>query len=240
MATRVTLPDEAEDMTVSELHQLVLNRLVDALRTVFGSSALVLSEIFLRVHESDPVRADQVSPDVLIIPGARVAHRTVYRVPDEPVPDVTVEVMSRANYEAEGRAQLEHKRELLGRIGVPTHIEIDPDRGFVTVWRNNGGALGLTGPPDDRYDGPALGGLRIELSPGEVLLWMPTGREYLDAAAETARAAAETTRADAEQARADAEQARADAATARAERLAALVRRHGIDLDAGVSPDSGD
>ncbi|MGH9056296.1 MAG: hypothetical protein ACRDYY_10630 [Acidimicrobiales bacterium] len=231
MVTVTTLPDEAEDMTVSELHAFVVNQLVDALRTIFGDAALVLAEIFLRVTEPGGGGASQVSPDLLIIPGGRRGARKVYHVPAEPVPHVTVEVLSAANYETDGRAQLEQKRDLLGRVGVPTHIEIDPERGYVTVWANTGRALAVTGPPDSRYEGPALGGLRLELEPGEVRMWMPGGREYLGASAESARADAASARADAAAERAEAESARADAAAERADRLAEVLRRHGIAPD---------
>jgi Uma2 family endonuclease len=211
MAIKATLPDEAVDVTVSELHEAAVSRLVDALRVIFAGKALVLSEIFLRVGSDDAATGEQVSADLMIISGAQRGTRNVYRVPDEPVPAVTVEILSSANYEEEGRALLEKKRDLLGRIGVPTHIEIDPERGFVTVWENHETALTVTGPPDDHYDSPALCGLRLGLQPAEMRLWMPDGREYLDAAAETARA---------------------DAANARAERYREILRSQGVDPDA--------
>lgn len=202
MVSRAILPDEADDMTVSELHEYVLGRLVDVLRYLFGETALVLSDIFVRVDE-----VEQVAPDLLIVPSARRGRRAVYRIPHEPVPAVTLEVVSSANYEADGRRQLEHKRALLGRIGVPTHIEVDPERGIVTTWENTGHEL-VVGPPDTRYEGAALAGLRIVLEPGEVRLWLPDGREFVDAATEMARA---------------------DATADRAERLADALRRAGGD-----------
>ncbi|MGH9062962.1 MAG: Uma2 family endonuclease [Acidimicrobiales bacterium] len=227
MVTRLTLPDEADDLTVSELHELVVNRLVDALRYIFAGAALVLSDIFVRVDDED-----QVAPDVLIVPSARRGTRTVYRIPGEPVPAVTLEVLSPANYEAEGLRQLEHERSVLGRIGVPVHIELDPDHGILTVWRNAGGEL-VVGPPANRYEGPDLGGLRIELEPGDARLWMPVGRELVDAATEIARADAEAGRAEAETRRAEAETKRADAEARRADHLAEALRRAGIDPESG-------
>ena len=213
----VVLPDEAIDVTTSELHALVLLRLTNAARYVFGDSALVLMDIFVRVNG-----VEQVAPDLLVVPGAQRGRRTVYRIPDEPVPAVTVEVLSPANYEPEGRDLLAAKRRLLGRIGVPTHIEIDPDRGFVTTWHNHGGDL-VVHDASDRYHGPALGGLQVDIpDPGEVTFSMPDGRELLDAPIEMARA-------DTEAARADTEAARADAAALRAEHLADALRRVGVD-----------
>lgn len=241
MADRVVLPDEAPDMTVTELHASVVIRLYIALRQALRDRALVLVEIFLRVDERE-----QVSPDLLIVPGARPGARTVYRVPDEPVPDVTIEVLSPANHVGEGRRQLERKRELLGRIGVPLHIEIDPDRGLVTTWHNVAHLL-VADPPTNRYDGDGLGGLRLELIPGQVTIRMPDGREFIDAnaemevfarlAEESARLAVESARDAEESARREAEAcsraeelARREAeATARAARLAEALREAGID-----------
>jgi len=203
MVTQATLPDEAVDMTASELHQYVLNRLVDVLRLILGDAALVLQEMFVRVSDgSNP--PDQVSADVMILPGARPGTRTVYRVPAEPVPAVTIEVLSAANYKGDGRDDLIHKRAMFGRIGVRTHIEIDPERGQVTAWVGDGSAL-VVGEPANRYDGEALGGLSIELEPGQVRLWLPNGQEFTDAATELTQA------------------------NERAARLAAALRQAGID-----------
>jgi hypothetical protein len=223
MADPVVLPDEAPDMTVTQLHHAVVNRLFDVLCHLFGDRALVLAEIFVRVNETR-----QVSPDLLIAPGADPGPHTVYRVPAQPVPDVTVEVLSPANYVGEGRRQLDDKRELLGAIGVPLHIELDPDRGVLTTWHNVDGTL-VADPPTDRYDGDCLGGLHLELVPGHVTMWMPDGREFTDADAEITRGD-EATRRAIESARREAEATRREAeATQRADRLAEALRQAGID-----------
>jgi hypothetical protein len=57
---------------------------------------------------------------------------------------------------------------------MPTHIEIDPERGFVTVWKNHKTTMTVTGPPDYHLNGPALGGLRVGLKPTNMRLWIPT------------------------------------------------------------------
>jgi hypothetical protein len=212
----VVLPDEAPDMTVTRLHHAVVNRLFDVLCHLLADRAVVLAEIFLRVNETR-----QVSPDLLIAPGADPGPLTVYRVPAQPVPDVTVEVLSPANYAGEGRRQLDDKRELLGAIGVPLHIELDPDRGVLTTWHNVGGTL-VADPPTDRYDGDRLGGLRLELIPGHVTMRMPDGREFVDADTEITRGNEATQRAT-ESARREAETGR------RAARMAEALRRAGID-----------
>lgn len=225
VALEATLPDEAVDVTVNPMHYWVLHRLFSAFVTVFGDRAVVLADVFLRVRGPGPGEAEQRSPDFLIAPGAP-AHdpNRVYLVPDEPVPAVTGEILSPANYYGQGRRELEAKRELFGRIGVATHIEIDPAAGTVRVWENRGGTLEPAGPATDAYDGPALGGLRLTLDPGQVHIWLPDGREYQGAPAETARAASET-------ARADAATAQAAAEAQRAERYRDLLLRQGIDPD---------
>jgi len=182
MAPRVDLPEEAPDLTATQLHNEVGVRLYDVLRFLFAGRATVIYDIFVRVDETT-----QVAPDLLIVHEAPHELRRVYRIPPDPVPDVTIEVLSPLNDRAFGRRKLEQKRALLGAIGVPVHLELDPDRGRITTWHNIGAEL-VPGPPSDRYDGDHLAGLRIELSPGQVRFWLPDGREYVDAADESARA----------------------------------------------------
>jgi Uma2 family endonuclease len=240
MAQQVDLPDEAPDVTASELHDAVQHRLAGVLRFLFRDKALVLGDVFVRVDGTE-----QVAPDVTIVPGAEPGTRTVYRIPPEPAPAVTVEVLSTANDSGEGRRLLEQKRDLLGRLGVPLHIEVDPERGFLTRWHNVGGEL-VPGPPTNRFDGDELGGLHIELTPGDVELRLPGGRLFTDVGDEIDRADRETRRADDEARRADDEARRADDETRRADdearraeqearradRLAAALR------DACIDPDS--
>ena len=212
MAPRVDLPDEAPDMTTTELHAAVLHRLLAALRLAFRAEALVLGDIFVRVNG-----IEQVSPDVLVVHGAEPGTRTVYRIPPEPVPDVTGEVLSSVNRSGEGRRLLEQKRDLLGRLGVPLHIELDPERGVLTTWHNIGGKL-VVDPPTDRFEGDELGGLHIRCTPGDVDLRLPGGRLFTDVVDEVDRA--------------DREARRADTEARRADRLAEALR------DAGIDPDS--
>jgi hypothetical protein len=221
---QVRLPDEEPDLTATELHVRTLVRLFYAVSYALGERALVLMDIFLRFEDRE-----QVSPDLIVAPPAPRGARRVYAVPDEPVPLVTVEVLSEVNREPEGRKKLEEKRELLGRVGVPVHIEVDPDYGVVTRWANKQGrfervAVGTS------YDGADLGGVRVETpAPGEVHIYLPSGREALGPDAEAARADAEAARADTEAARADTEAARADAEAARVQWLAERLRQAGID-----------
>lgn len=219
MAVEQLLPYEADDMTATPLHAWILYRLFGAVCTVFHGTALVLQDVFLRVGGDTVTTGVQVAPDLLVVPGVEWrTDRRVYRVPEEPVPAATVEILSSENYLGGGRAALERKRDLLGRIGVPTHIEIDPELGTLTVWENHGDRLVLTGEPTDRYDGPVLGGLRIELVPGEIRLWMPNGEDYLDGAGQAESAL-------------QAERARADAQQTRADRYLELLRNLGVDPD---------
>jgi hypothetical protein len=98
---------------------------------------------------------------------------------------------------------------------MPVHIEIDPDYGAIAIWENRGGRLERT-RVGTVYDGPELGGVRIETpAPGEVRVYLSSGREVLEPGAELAKA--------------EAEAARADAEAARAEWLAHELRKAGID-----------
>lgn len=64
---------------------------------------------------------------------------------------MTVEILSDANYSGEGRALLEHKRELLGWIGGAHPHRIDPKLSTLTVWENRPNRLVVTGDPIDHY-----------------------------------------------------------------------------------------
>jgi Uma2 family endonuclease len=185
----VELPEEAHDMTATGPHNELMARLGALLAYLFTGRATVIMDIFLRLDD-----VEQVAPDLLIAQVSSASHR-VYRVPPLPVPDVTIEILSFANYGGEGREALERKRELFGRIGVPFHLEIDPERGYITLWRNVDGVL-VVRPPSDRFDGPELGGAAIVVEPGRVRTFLPDGREYVSPADETARAEAERARAD--------------------------------------------
>jgi hypothetical protein len=197
--------------------------LFDALDIVFEDTTLVLPDVFVRVND---VR--QVAPDLTIVHATPSPGRSAYRIPPNPVPHATIEVLSAINDTAFGRRKLEEKRELLGAIGVPVHIEIDEDRGIVTVWRNVDGEL-RSGPPATRYDGDDLGGLRIDLSPGQVTLRLPDGRPFTDASAEFARADREADLRNRADERAERESERAERASERADRLAEALREAGID-----------
>jgi hypothetical protein len=72
-------------------------------------------------------------------------------------------------------------------------------------------------PPTDRFDGDELGGLQIELTPGDVDLRLPGGRMFTDVGDEIDRA--------------DREARRADDEAQRANRLAEALRSAGIDPD---------
>ena len=183
MAPQVELPIEAPDLTATELHNDVAIRLFGVLRILFRGTALVLHDIFLRVDETR-----QVAPDRLIVHGSVPGRRTVYRGPDEPVPDITIEVLSDENHQPFGRRKLEEKRELFGAIGVRVHIELDPTGAAST-------------PPGTRRSPthlPVPTGRPLRLAthlpasasthPRSVTLWLPDGREYTDASGEYDRA----------------------------------------------------
>lgn len=197
------LVDEAVDVTATEAHGRAVRRLRAALAHALRGRAGVFGEIFLRVGGRE-----QVSPDVFVAPGAAPGTRSVYAVPPDPVPSVTVEVLSPANATPVGRAELEAKRSLFARIGVPLHLEIDPDDGFIAVWEPGDEGLTRTGLCTT-YTSDAIGGVRLRTpAPGTLHVLLPNGHEVLDG---------------------DDELARAERELARAERLAARLRELGID-----------
>ena len=219
-AAGIQLVDEAPDMTATEEHVRVVARLRAALTYALLGRAGVFGEIFLRVDGRE-----QVSADLFIVPGVKTGARTVYAVPAEPVPACTVEVLSTSNRSPRGRAELEAKRSLFARIGVPLHLEVDADEGFIAVWELRDGVLVRT---DLRttYTSDVIGGTRLETpAPGVLHIILPNGHDVLNVGDELARAEQEA-------ARAEQEAARADHEAARSERLAAQLRELGVDPEA--------
>lgn len=209
-ALAAELVDEAPDMTATEAHVRAVAQLRSALSYALRGKAGVFGEIFLRVDDRE-----QVSADVFTVPGVTTGERSVYRVPAEPVPSVTFEILSPANRSGRGRAELEAKRSLFARIGVPLHIEVDPDNGFIAVWEPHDGALVRTELCTE-YTSDAIGGVRIETpAPATLRVLLPNGHLVLDVGDELGRA--------------ERESARAERESARAERLAARLRELGID-----------
>ena len=202
-STATQLVDEAPDMTATELHVLVVHRLFVALSYALKDRAGVFSDIFLRVDDRE-----QVAADVFVVPGVARGRRRVYAVPREPVPSVTVEVLSTVNRTSRGRAEFEAKRSLFARIGVPLHLEIDPDDGYIAVWELSDGAF-VRAELSTVFTSDAIGGVRLETpAPGELHILLPDGHEVLDG---------------------DEELARAERLAVKAERLAAKLRELGVD-----------
>ncbi|MGH9179637.1 MAG: Uma2 family endonuclease [Acidimicrobiales bacterium] len=218
-AVATELPIEAPDMTATEAHVRTVAMLRAALTHALRGVAGVFGEMFLRVDDRV-----QVSPDVFAVPGVTTGDRTVYRVPAEPVPSVTIEVLSPKNRTRSGRAELEAKRALFGRIGVPLHVEVDREEGFIAVWELRDDTLVRTDLRVD-YTSEAIGRVRIATpAPGVLRVTLADGHEVLDVGDEL-------TRAEREAARAEREAARAEREAARAEGLAVRLRALGIDPD---------
>lgn len=84
---------------------------------------------------------EQVPADVFTVPGVAPGDRRAYALPAEPVPACTIEVLSTSIMSRRDRAEFEAKRSRFGRIGVPLHLEVDPDEGFIAVWELRDGLL---------------------------------------------------------------------------------------------------
>jgi Uma2 family endonuclease len=83
-----------------------------------------------------------VQPDLAIVSAAR-AHLITARA-IEGVPEVLVEILSPG-----GSDRDEHlKKRLYERHGVPEYWLVEPEHGFISVWRIDGGSYGLRA----RYD----------------------------------------------------------------------------------------
>lgn len=220
--------DEPMDNIYSEKQQRLLNdvlyaswegpRDADGAPMPFFAAANV--GVFISIHQQPLVPDVLVAADVAVHPDAThdKRRRTYFIWEMGKPPDVVIEVVSNRK-----GGELTRRKAGYVRMGVPYFVVWDPERILgereLMAWVSSGGAYvplttltfaplgGLSLRPwEGTYEG--LHARWLRWYDGEVLI--PTGRE-----------------------RAEAERARAEAERARADRLAAVLAKHGIELDEG-------
>lgn len=124
----------------STRHQTISRRLQFALMRALEEPGL--AQIFNAPVDLILEPTSVVQPDLVLVSKARQHIITARAL--EGVPDVVVEILSPG-----GTDRDEHlKRRLYERHGVPEYWVVDPDHGYVVVWRIDGGTYGLRA----RYD----------------------------------------------------------------------------------------
>ena len=235
------LPVEEEDISATEAHNELVDRIKFGLRHRLPGT-LVLGDIFVREGRT------QVSPDVFTAGGAQPGARRVYRLADDPLPEVTIEVLSEVNkHDKDGIAQLLRKRRRLGELGIGEHIELDPIDGVVVVFEAVDGVLEVK-TAGVEYTSERLAGTRfvvdlatfegfrvfgadgVEFEPPQQAMARADAAQaqavaaQAEAAAAQAEAAAAHAQSETSKAQADAALRRAEAAEARARELEAQLR----------------
>lgn len=205
IAVEPELPVEEDDVSATEPHNELVDRIKFGLRHRLANT-LVLGDIFVREGRK------QASPDVFTVPGAAPGARRVYRLEDEPLPEVTIEVISEVNkHDREAIAELHRKRRLLGEIGIVEHIELDPIDGVIIVYGANEGGLDVVAVGRE-YVSERLAGTRfvVDASCNEgIRVFGADGVEFDEPAAAMGRA---------------------DAAQERIRTLEQLLAEHGVDV----------
>jgi Uma2 family endonuclease len=119
----------------STRHQTVSRRLQFALMQALEVPGL--AQVFNAPCDVIFEPTSVVQPDLVIVGAARAHIITARAI--EGVPDVLVEILSPG-----GTDRDEHlKRRLYERHGVPEYWVVEPQHGFVTQWRMDGGSYGL-------------------------------------------------------------------------------------------------
>ena len=148
---------EAPDVTASEEHQELAFRIEAALKALVPEPSAVIGATFLVAPDEKPVSAD-----ILVAVGSEPGKRPSWRLPRDPVPDVTIEIVSPSNRTGEGKRLVEEKRGVYGRIGIPEHLELDPNEGTIDVWVSRDGGLVRVAKGLRRYLSTRLYGAVIE------------------------------------------------------------------------------
>ena len=162
---------EAPDVTASEEHQALAFTLEAAIKAIVPQPCAVIGATFLVAPGHAPVSAD-----LLVAFGVENGKRPSWRLPGDPVPDVTIEIVSPSNRTGEGRRLVARKRVVYGRIGVPEHLELDPNEGTIDVWVSRDGELVRVATGLRRYLSTRLYGLVIEAdAAGDLIVIGPDG-----------------------------------------------------------------
>lgn len=141
----------------STRHQTVSRRLQFALMQQLEVRGL--AQIFDAPIDLILAPTSVVQPDLAIVSTARASIVTARAL--EGVPDVVVEILF-----AGGSDRDEHlKRRLYERHGIPEYWVVDPEIGYVTVWRLDSGCYGLRVKLDrsSTLEHPDFPGLQVPL-----------------------------------------------------------------------------
>ncbi len=141
----------------STRHQTVSRRLQFALMQLLETTGL--AQIFDAPIDLVLEPTSVVQPDLVIVSAARASIVTARAL--EGVPDVVVEILSPGG--ADRDEQL--KRRLYERHGIPEYWIVEPELGYVTIWRLESGSYGLRARLDRAsvLEHPDFPGLRVPL-----------------------------------------------------------------------------
>ena len=201
--------EDGEPMAVSDLHRLILTRLLEILDTHFAErpEVYVSGDILMYYLEGDPRKS--ISPDVLVAFGLGKKLRRTYLVWNEgKVPDFAMEFSSKNTY----RNDLGHKKELYALLGIQDYFLYDaeglylpsPLMGFTLV---DGTYVPISEGVDGGLHSSVLA-LDFHVSNEGLDVYDPVANAWLQTPAEAASARAETAEARAETAEAEVAQLR--------------------------------
>lgn len=201
--------EDGEPMAVSDLHRLILTRLLEILDTHFAEKpeVYVSGDILMYYLEGDPRKS--ISLDVLVAFGLGKKLRRTYLVWNEgKVPDFVMEFSSKNTY----RNDLGHKKELYALLGIQDYFLYDaeglylpsPLMGFTLV---DGTYVPISEDVDGGLHSSVLA-LDFHVSNEGLDVYDPVANAWLQTPAEAAAARAETAEARAETAEAEAAQLR--------------------------------
>lgn len=196
--------EDGEPMAVSDLHRLILTRLLEILDAHFAErpEVYVSGDILMYYVEGDPRKS--ISPDVLVAFGLGKKLRRTYLVWNEgKVPDFVMEFSSKNTY----RNDLGHKKELYALLGIQDYLLYDaeglylpsPLMGFTLV---DGTYVPISEGVDGGLHSSVLA-LDFHVSNEGLDVYDPVANAWLQTPAEAAAARAETAEARAETAEAE-------------------------------------
>jgi Uma2 family endonuclease len=202
---------ESDELPMAETdkHRQLMVNLIASLQTYFALDPNIYVSGNLMCYYVEGDTTQSVTPDVFVVRGAAKHERPVYKLWEEPAPNVVLEISSKKTRQAD----LGEKKDLYAWLGVREYFVFDPEYKLkppLRAFRLRRAELGEELVRQHRVVSHELG---LELvNDGHTLrLWNPARGEFLRTPAEEAAA------------RLEAEQ--------RAARLAAKLRELGLDPD---------
>jgi Uma2 family endonuclease len=169
---------DGKPMAETDTHREAMNDFIKTLQFRFENDedVYVTGNIMFYYVEGDPKKV--ISPDVMFVRGIKKGNRRIYKLWEEKVPDVVIELSSRKTW----KEDLQKKKLIYQELGVKEYYIHDPEYDYlkepIIAFRLIDGELIRVDVVDDRVYSEALG-LELVNTASGLRLFDPETQEFL-------------------------------------------------------------